>query len=64
MISPIDRNHRADRPTRRVADDSGASLVEYSLLVTLIAVFLVTAVAFFGDSVLGLYRSIIDALPF
>ncbi|MCU0311661.1 MAG: hypothetical protein MUE36_12065 [Acidimicrobiales bacterium] len=35
--------------------DEGASLVEYALLLALIAVVCLTALAFFGDSVFGSY---------
>ncbi len=36
-------------------NDEGASLVEYALLIALIAVVCLTAMAFFGDSLFGSY---------
>lgn len=38
-----------DRDVRRVAGDEGASLVEYALLMALIALVCISAVTFFQD---------------
>jgi pilus assembly protein Flp/PilA len=43
---------------RLLASERGASLVEYSLLVLLIAIAALTAVAFFGDELSGTYSEI------
>jgi Flp pilus assembly pilin Flp len=36
--------------------DSGASAVEYAIVVSLIAVVIIVAVTFFGDNVAGLFE--------
>lgn len=56
---------RHGRPSRRRRSERGASLVEYALLVALIAVVLVGAVTLLGetanDSFQGSSSSIVDA---
>jgi Flp pilus assembly pilin Flp len=48
----------------RVRDDeAGQALVEYSLLLLLIAVAAVSAVATFGVDVSKLYQSVVDVYP-
>jgi Flp pilus assembly pilin Flp len=47
---------------RMVMSDRGASMVEYSLLVVLIAIAGLVAVSYFGDSVAGAYSQIADSL--
>jgi Flp pilus assembly pilin Flp len=42
--------HRLGRSVRRTADERGASVVEYALLIALIAVVLFSAVSFLGDT--------------
>ncbi len=44
-------------------DESGASLVEYALLVALIAIVAVVAVAAFGGSLSSEYSDIADSMP-
>lgn len=44
-------------------DEAGQALVEYSLLIVLIAVVAIGAVATFGVDVSTLYQSIVDAYP-
>lgn len=39
-----------DRPHRRRRDERGASVVEYALLIALIAIVLFSAVSFLGDT--------------
>jgi len=52
------------RAVRNVRDDeAGQALVEYSLLIVLIAVVAIGAVATFGVDVSTLYQSIVDAYP-
>jgi pilus assembly protein Flp/PilA len=46
----------------RLARDSGASLVEYALLLALIAVVCVTAVTFFGQATSDSYSSSTSSL--
>ena len=46
------------RLMRVLAGERGASMVEYSLLVLLIAIAALVAVAFFGDSLSGTYSEI------
>jgi pilus assembly protein Flp/PilA len=46
----------------RGADERGATAVEYGLMVALIAVFIIGAVTFLGQSLDGLFRSIGGAL--
>jgi pilus assembly protein Flp/PilA len=49
---------------RMIADDQrGASLVEYSLLVALIAVVALIAIAAFGGSLSSEYSEIANSLP-
>jgi Flp pilus assembly pilin Flp len=43
-------------------NDRGASMVEYSLLVVLIAIAGFLAVSYFGDSVSGTFSTIADSL--
>ena len=44
-------------------DEKGATAVEYGLLVGLIAVAIIVAVTFLGDSLTGLFNNIGNALP-
>jgi len=46
------------RHAPRGRDDSGATAVEYGLLVALIAAVIVGSVALLGDPVMGLYASV------
>jgi len=46
------------RMKRVLASERGASMVEYSLLVVLIAIVALAAVAYFGDSLSGTYSEI------
>jgi Flp pilus assembly pilin Flp len=56
--------HGLVRAVRHVRDDeAGQALVEYSLLIVLIAVVAIGAVATFGVDVSKLYQSIVDAYP-
>ena len=47
---------------RLMLSDRGASMVEYSLLVVLIAIAGLVAVNYFGDSVSGTYSEIAEEL--
>jgi Flp pilus assembly pilin Flp len=49
--------------TRMRDDEAGQALVEYSLLLVLIAVVAIGAVATFGVDVSKLYQSIVDVYP-
>jgi Flp pilus assembly pilin Flp len=49
--------------TRLRDDEGGQALVEYSLLIVLIAVVALAAVATFGVDVSKLYQSIVDVYP-
>lgn len=49
-------------PNGAVRDERGASLVEYALLVALIAVVLISAVSTFGTSIGSMYSGADDAL--
>jgi Flp pilus assembly pilin Flp len=49
--------------TRMRDDEAGQALVEYSLLIVLIAVVAIGAVATFGVDVSKLYQSIVDVYP-
>ncbi|HEU4916235.1 MAG TPA: Flp family type IVb pilin [Acidimicrobiia bacterium] len=55
------------RVIRYLGDEKGASLVEYSLLVILIAIAALTAVAYFGGELSSTYSDInsnlVDAGP-
>lgn len=42
--------HRRSGKVKRIKDELGASLVEYALLLALIAVVCITAVTFFGKA--------------
>jgi Flp pilus assembly pilin Flp len=56
-----------DRTAQRresVPGDRGAVMAEYGLVAFLIAVLVLVSAAIFGDSVLGVFQDIIDALPF
>ena len=55
---------RARTVTRKLRDDSsGASLVEYSLLVALIALVAVVAIRFFGGELSTAYTDIANSFP-
>ncbi len=43
-------NHPNFQPTKRTSDESGAGLVEYAMLMALIAIVVFSAVSFFGES--------------
>jgi len=49
--------------TGRTDDETGASLVEYALLVALIAIVALVAVAAFGGELSTEYSEIADSLP-
>lgn len=49
-----------DRP-RLLAEDTGASAVEYALLASLIAAVIVVIVATLGQQVLELFNGVIDS---
>lgn len=56
--------HRVIRAVRHVRDEeAGQALVEYSLLLVLIAVVAIGAVSVFGVDVSRLYQSVVDAYP-
>lgn len=44
-------------------DETGAVLVEYAALISLIVAVAFLAVQMFGGSVLGLFRSALDVMP-
>ncbi len=46
-----------------VSDDRGASLVEYALLVSLIAIAAVTAITVFGTELSTEFSGIADSIP-
>lgn len=48
---------------RHLSDDSGATMVEYAMLVSLVFAVAVLAVQAFGISVLDLFRSAVDVMP-
>jgi Flp pilus assembly pilin Flp len=47
---------------RLMGDESGATMVEYSLMLVLVLVVALAAVQAFGLSVFGLFQSLVDAL--
>ena len=49
--------------SRKLRDDSGAALVEYSMLISLILAVAFLAVQAFGGSVLGLIQTALDSMP-
>jgi Flp pilus assembly pilin Flp len=49
--------------TRRSCEDDGQALVEYALLVSLIAIAAVVAVEDFGRQLATLYTSIVSEFP-
>ena len=56
--------HASVRVVARTRDDeAGQALVEYSLLILLVAVAAIAAVRTFGLGVSTLYQSIVDAYP-
>ena len=56
--------HGLTRVLARVRDEEqGQALVEYSLLILLVAVAAIAAVRVFGVNVSTLYQSIVDAYP-
>jgi Flp pilus assembly pilin Flp len=64
-VNPFQKEHtmirRAERPVRR-RDESGASSVEYAILVSLIAIVIVVAVAFFGQRTASLFQRTCDSV--
>jgi len=49
--------------TRFAKDESGATAIEYGLIVALIAVVIITAVTTLGTKLNGAFKSINDKLP-
>lgn len=47
----------------RLHEESGATMAEYAVMVSLIALVAFFAVQAFGGSVLGLFRSAADVMP-
>ncbi|MDX1624435.1 MAG: hypothetical protein R3199_10705 [Gemmatimonadota bacterium] len=47
-----------------LSQDPAQSLVEYGILVSLIAVVVIVALAVLGDQLLSLFQGIVDQLPF
>ena len=52
----VSLQHLLSRPLRR--DDSGATAVEYGLMVALIAVVIIAAVTLLGNKLSGMFDSI------
>ena len=50
------------RRTRRPAGEIGASAVEYAILVSLIAVFIIAGVTIFGQKTAGLFQTTCTAV--
>ncbi len=48
--------------SRFIADDRGASMVEYALLVALIAVVVIAAALFLGNEISGKFSEVGDTL--
>ena len=48
---------------QRLRDDRGATMVEYGLMVALIAIVAFASVTVFGVSVSGLFTRLTDLLP-
>lgn len=48
---------------RFLADEGGATAIEYGLIVALIAVALVTALSALGGKLAGVFGDVSDALP-
>lgn len=46
-----------------IADERGAELTEYALLLLFIALVAVGSVALFGNAVLGLYQALVTLWP-
>ncbi len=55
--------HGLMRAAARTRDEEGQALVEYSLLMMLIAVAAIAAVRTFGLGVSTLYQSVVDVFP-
>lgn len=49
----LTRSHSPPRPRRRVAGERAASLVEYCLVIALIAMMCIAAIGFFGSNQSG-----------
>jgi len=47
----------------KIRDDSGATLVEYSMMISFVVAVAFLAVQAFGGSVLGLIQSALDSMP-
>jgi Flp pilus assembly pilin Flp len=48
---------------RRWRSDEGATMVEYSLMIAFVVIVAFLGVQIFGDAVLGLFDSAVDAAP-
>jgi Flp pilus assembly pilin Flp len=48
---------------RRLQDETGATMAEYALMVSFVAIAALLAVQAFGGSVLGLFQSAVDLMP-
>ena len=55
--------HKLNRLLARVCEDEGQALVEYALLISLVAVVCVVGVSTFGLQVSGMYSHIVNLVP-
>jgi pilus assembly protein Flp/PilA len=46
-----------------IADESGATAIEYGLVAALVSVFIMVAISALGDTVVGIYDYIIGLMP-
>ena len=55
--------HMGNLMIRRLQNESGATMAEYALMVSFVAIAALVAVQAFGGSVLGLFQSAVDLMP-
>jgi pilus assembly protein Flp/PilA len=61
MASNIGERRRGGRLPAFAADESGATAIEYSLVASIIALFIVTSAAAFGDKVKTMFVNVAAA---
>jgi pilus assembly protein Flp/PilA len=54
---------RPDALSALIADESGATAIEYGLVAALVSVFIMVAIGALGDTVVGIYDYVAGLMP-
>jgi pilus assembly protein Flp/PilA len=63
MIKLVQNFSRKEVKMMLNARESGQGLLEYALIISLVAIVIIIAVTAFGGSIVDLYNQVIDAWP-